>query len=97
LRDHFAEANGLVHFAASGETSWHGFASAIVAGLKHRGVPLAVQNIVPIRTDEYPTRATRPLNSRLDTRRFQTVFGIKPPDWQSALEPELDKLAEELC
>jgi dTDP-4-dehydrorhamnose reductase len=94
LRDRCAQANGLVHLAASGETSWHGFASAIVEGLKSRGVPLAVEDIVPIRTDEFPTPAKRPLNSRLDMARLQTVFGIRPPHWQRALAPELDKLAQ---
>jgi dTDP-4-dehydrorhamnose reductase len=97
LRDRCAQANGLVHVAALGETSWHGFASAIVDGLKSRGVPLAVESIVPIRTDEYPTRAKRPLNSRLDMQRLQVVFGAKPPHWQTALAPELDKLAQQLA
>jgi dTDP-4-dehydrorhamnose reductase len=97
LRKNFADANGLVHFAASGETSWHGFASAIVAGLRSRGVPLAVQRILPIRTDEYPTPATRPQNSRLDLGRLNKVFGIAPPPWDAALAVELDQLARELA
>jgi dTDP-4-dehydrorhamnose reductase len=92
-RDH---AEGLVHVAASGETSWHGFACAIVAGLKTRGVQLAVEAIVPLSTSEYPTKAKRPHNSRLDLTRLQTVFGIEPPGWQTALASELDKLAGEL-
>jgi dTDP-4-dehydrorhamnose reductase len=97
LRKKFADANGLVHFAASGETSWFGFASAIVAGLRSRGVPLAVQRILPIRTDEYPTPATRPKNSRLDLGRLARVFGITPPPWDAALAVELDRLAQELA
>ena len=97
LRKNFADANGLVHFAASGETSWFGFASAIVVGLRSRGVPLAVQRILPIRTDEYPTPATRPKNSRLDLGRLNKVFGIAPPSWDAALAVELDRLAQELA
>ncbi len=95
LRERFARAQGLVHLAASGETSRHGFAGAIVAGLKTRGLPLAVERVVPLRTDEYPARARRPLNSRLDLRRLQKVFGVTPPHWQSALDAELDTLARE--
>ena len=96
LRDRCAQANELVHCAASGETTWHGFACAIVDGLKSRGVPLAIEDVIAIRTDEYPTRAKRPPNSRLDLTRLQAVFGISPQHWQAALEPELDKVADEI-
>jgi dTDP-4-dehydrorhamnose reductase len=94
---HFAAANGLVHLAAGGETSWHGFASAIVDGLKARGLPLKAQAIVPIRTEDYPTKAKRPANSRLDMTRAQHVFGLTPPHWQQALAVELDVLAREVA
>jgi dTDP-4-dehydrorhamnose reductase len=93
----FAAANGLVHLATSGETSWHGFASAIVDGLKARGAPLKAQAIVPIGTADYPTKAKRPGNSRLDLTRAQRVFGVATPHWQQALAAELDVLARELA
>jgi dTDP-4-dehydrorhamnose reductase len=96
LRELCARADGLVHLAASGETSWFGFAQAIVEGLKARGAALKVERIVPIVTDDYPTKARRPHNSRLDCTRLQQVFGITPPAWQTALAPELDRLAREL-
>jgi dTDP-4-dehydrorhamnose reductase len=79
----------------SGETSWHGFTGAIVEGLRARGVALAVEQIIPIRTDEYPTPAKRPRNSRLDLDRLRLVFGIVPVSWQCALAQQLDKLAQE--
>ena len=96
LRVRCARAGGLVHLAASGETSWHGFASAIVEGLKARGVALTVERIVPIASKDYPTKARRPQNSRLDLSRLESIFGIAPPPWQDALAPELDRLAREL-
>jgi dTDP-4-dehydrorhamnose reductase len=96
LRDRAAQANGLVHVCGSGETSWYGFTTAIVEGLKKRGTPIAVEKVTAIRTDEYPLRAARPLNSRLDLGRLQKIFGIVPPQWDAALVPELDKLAAEL-
>ena len=96
LRELCAGAGGLVHLAASGETSWFGFGEAIVDGLEGRDVALAVERIVPISTDDYPTKARRPLNSRLDCGRLQRVFGITPAAWQIALAPELDRLAREL-
>jgi dTDP-4-dehydrorhamnose reductase len=97
LRERCGAAQGLVHLTASGETSWHGFACAIVEGLRARGVALAVERIIPIRTEEYSTPARRPRNSRLDLTRLHNVFGLTPPAWQSALAPELDALAAELC
>jgi dTDP-4-dehydrorhamnose reductase len=97
LRKKCVAANGLVHLAASGETSWYDFASAIVAGLRSRGVPLAVKRILPIRTDQYPTPTTRPQNSRLDLGRLRRVFGITPPPWDAALAVELDRLARDLA
>jgi dTDP-4-dehydrorhamnose reductase len=95
LRARSAQCGGLVHVAASGETSWHGFAGAIVAGLGDRGVGLAAEQVTAIGTDQYPTRARRPLNSRLDLTRLKRVFGVTPPSWQVALAPELDRLAAE--
>jgi dTDP-4-dehydrorhamnose reductase len=96
FRNRRTEAGGLVHVAASGQTSWHGFACAIIEGLRDRGVPLAVQDVPPISTDEYPTRAKRPHNSRLDLSRLQKIFSIEPPHWQEALAPELDEVAREI-
>jgi dTDP-4-dehydrorhamnose reductase len=95
LAERFAASQGAVNIAASGETSWYGFAVAIVEGLKVRGVAPAVESIVPIATRDYPTRATRPANCRLDLTRLQKVFGIVTPRWDQALAMELDLLAGE--
>jgi dTDP-4-dehydrorhamnose reductase len=70
----FARGGSLVHLTNSGSTSWHGFASAIVEGLRKRSVALKATEVVPITTGEYPTRAVRPANSRLDLTRLQTVY-----------------------
>ena len=89
----FALPGGIINIAASGETTWHGFAVAIVEGLKSRGMPLAVERIVPIATEDYPTKARRPKNSRLDLTRLRETFGIITPKWEQALALELDQLA----
>ena len=60
------------------------------AGLKSRGVKLAVETIVPIATADFPTKAKRPGNSRLDLSRLKDRFGVTTPAWQEALLPELD-------
>jgi dTDP-4-dehydrorhamnose reductase len=95
LRAHCKKAEGLVHFAASGETSWYGFACAIVDGLRSRGQQFTVKRIIPIGSDESLTRAKRPRNSRLDLSRIQYVFGITPLHWEAALAAELDLLAHQ--
>src|SRR5215472_5748146 len=59
LTERFNVAAGVIHVAASGETTWHGFARIIVDGLKARGVALAVESVVPISAAQYPTRARR--------------------------------------
>jgi len=92
----FAAVGGLLNIAAAGETSWYGFAVAIVEGLKARGVRLAVENIVPISTADYPTKARRPVHSRFDLTRLRETFGIGTSKWQDGLTIELDQLALEL-
>src|SRR5215475_10769347 len=92
LAKRFSAAGGLVNISAAGETSWHGFATAIVQGMKSRGVSLKVQSIEPILTSDFPTKARRPLNSRFDLTRVAEIFGIKTPRWDEALVCELDVL-----
>jgi len=92
LTKSFAAADGLVHVAAAGETSWHGFASAVVDGLRTRGTDLKVNRVTPIATRDYPTKAKRPGNSRLALERLRTVFGVVTPPWELALNVELDEL-----
>jgi dTDP-4-dehydrorhamnose reductase len=94
LRKHCSLADGLVHFSASGETSWHGFACMIVGGLRARGSGLAVDRIVAIPTEQFPTRAKRPRNSRLDLGRWRSLFKRTPPAWAGVLEPVLDQVAQ---
>ena len=65
---------------------------AIVDGLKSRGMPLAVERILPIATEDYPAKAKRPKNCRLDLTKLNKLFGISPPAWEEALEVELDRL-----
>ncbi|MCA6107128.1 dTDP-4-dehydrorhamnose reductase [Bradyrhizobium cenepequi] len=86
----FVRSGGVVNLVCAGETSWHGFASAIVAGLRSRRVELAAETIVPIATADFPTKAKRPGNSRLDLSRLKNQFGVTTPAWQDALTVELD-------
>lgn len=91
LGDLLAQRGGVVNVVCAGETSWHEFATAIVGGLRARGMEFPVENIVPIGTGEFPTKAMRPGNSRLDLSRLNDVFGVTMPPWRDALETELDE------
>jgi dTDP-4-dehydrorhamnose reductase len=88
----FAAANGLVHLANAGTTSWHGFTNAIVDGLKTRGQAVKASAVHAITTKDFPTKAVRPANSRLDLSRLHEVFGITMQAWEQALQRELDVL-----
>ena len=93
LKSLFARAGGLVHLAAAGTTSWHGFATAIVDGLRAHDVQLKVARVIPITTAEYPTKAKRPLNSRLDLSRLSGVLGVSTPGWMDGLSATLRSIA----
>lgn len=70
---------GLWHYAGVPETSWCGFARAILAAA---GLPARV---VPIASADWPSPARRPANSVLDCGRIARDFGLAPPDWRAAL------------
>ena len=82
-------ADGLYHVAASGVTSWHGFASAILANTND--ADRCVQNIRAILTSEYPTPAKRPAYSVLNCAKIEAALGSKMPAWDAQL---LDCIAE---
>ena len=79
---------GTYHCAAGGETNWHGYARFVIEWARARGqaIKVAADGIQPIATTAYPTPAQRPLNSRLDTRKLQSAFGLQLPHWQLGVE-----------
>ena len=83
---------GIYHLAAAGETSWHGYASFVIDEARRRGALLKVKEIAPVSSSSWPTAATRPLNSRLDTARLRSVFGIHLPDWRLGVARLLDEI-----
>jgi dTDP-4-dehydrorhamnose reductase len=73
-------AQGLYHMSAAGETTWCGFARAI---LKRAGLATPV---AAIRTEDYPTPAKRPRNSRLDCSKLRRETGVALSGWEAALD-----------
>jgi len=85
---------GVFHLAPHGTTSWHGFTQAIVSKTLAMGTPLklAPTDIAPIPTADYPTPATRPLNSRLVVDKLENAFQLQLPQWQDSLDLVLEEL-----
>ncbi|MBS0442427.1 MAG: dTDP-4-dehydrorhamnose reductase [Proteobacteria bacterium] len=83
-----ASLAGSYHAVAAGETSWHGYASHVIAFARAAGVPLKVAEgaIEAVPTSAFPTPARRPLNSRLSTARLRERFGLVLPDWRAGVE-----------
>src|SRR5262245_6408165 len=65
----FGSRAGVYHLAAQGETTWHGFASAIFAGWARRGGS-QVKKLIAIKSAEFAACARRPANSRLDCSKI---------------------------
>ncbi len=82
---------GVYHLAAAGETSWHGYAEAIVAEARVAGLLEKLPGVRRITSADYPLPALRPTNSRLDCSRFHRDFGLALPDWRTGL---IDCLAD---
>lgn len=87
---------GIHHLAAGGATTWHGFASALLAGAHAIGLLQRLPEVVPITTAEFPTKARRPRHSVLDCRRFEQAFGLVLPDWRVPMMHVLHELKDSL-
>jgi dTDP-4-dehydrorhamnose reductase len=85
---------GIYHLVASGETSWHGYASHVIAQARqlHPEQGLKVTDIAPVPTTAFPTQAKRPLNSRLSTHKLQQAFGLVLPPWQQGVNRMLAEI-----
>jgi dTDP-4-dehydrorhamnose reductase len=95
LRRITPESAGTYHLAAGGETNWHAYAQlaiehAIECGMAMKATPDRVR---PISTADYPTAAARPANSRLDTSRLRSTFGLHLPVWQDGVRAVVAELA----
>lgn len=80
--------SGTYHLACADQTTWHGFANAIVDEYRklYPDSELAVKLIEPIATADYPLPAKRPANSRLDGGKLSVDYAITSPHWRHALQ-----------
>ncbi len=83
---------GTYHLTASGQTTWHGFASAII-DLAHSSALIDRKpEVAAITTDKFPTKAKRPAHSVLDTSKLQSTFALTLPDWREELARVIGEL-----
>ena len=82
--------NAVYHFAGTGSTNWADFARAIFARSGKRGGPTCEVSGIP--SSEYPTKAQRPANSRLDSAKFAEAFGYSAPRWEDSLDETVARL-----
>lgn len=87
---------GTYHLAAAGETTWFEYAKYVLALVKQAqpAIKLVVNDVAPIATMDYPAPAQRPLNSRLETRRLRSVFGLRLPPWQEGVQRMVSEIIQ---
>lgn len=81
-----SSAYGIYHYSNEGVTSWYDFATAIFE-LNHTAV-----KTLPIRTAEYPTKATRPTYSVMDKSKVKQMLGVAIPHWRTSLQTCLGRI-----
>jgi dTDP-4-dehydrorhamnose reductase len=84
---------GTYHVAGTGSTNWSSFARTIFEASKSRQGPFAEVRDIP--TSDYPTKATRPFNSRLFTKKFENAFNWRMPAWRQSTFDVVERILAE--
>lgn len=92
LKEDDPSLRGVFHMTAAGEASWAEFAEQILAYSAQLGGPRA--RVRHIATADYPTRAKRPANSRLDCSKLAGIHGVGLPDWHESLKQVVGRLVQ---
>ncbi len=90
IEDNASELRGIFHMVGQGEASWADFATRIFDAASRHG--LGETKVKPITTADYPTPAKRPPNSRLDTGKLKSLYGVSLPHWRGSVESCVQKL-----
>jgi dTDP-4-dehydrorhamnose reductase len=89
----FEKSFGIYNLSPNGSTSWYYFANKIFNILKvNSKLTISLQNILPVSSDNFKTKAKRPKYSCLSNTKLIKTFKIKPYNW----EVYFDKFIEEL-
>ncbi len=81
---------GIYHLAGSGETTWADFADTIFCQIERKWKRRPA--VRRISTEEFPTPARRPQNSRLNCNKLKRDYGVNIPDWQESLRVCLEEI-----
>jgi dTDP-4-dehydrorhamnose reductase len=86
--------SGMYHLVASGETTWYDYAQYAISKAKalQPDLPWKVTDITPVSTNDFPTPAKRPLNSRLCNHKLQQAFDLVLPPWQQGVDRMLAEI-----
>lgn len=76
---------GTYHFTGAPYTSWHGFAEQILKDAVAIGLLNKAPKVNAISSDQFPTPAKRPSNSRLACDKLTCAFGVVPDNWHNQL------------
>ena len=78
---------GLYHCVAGGETNWNLYAKYVLdqAEQAQAAINIKATEVAPVSTSAFPTPATRPHNSRLNTAKLQSTFDLQLPHWQTGV------------
>lgn len=90
------ELMGLYHLVATGETSWYGYARFVLDFARQAGMTLqtAPENLVPVPSSAFSCPAARPKNSRLNTIKLESAFGLKLTQWEAGVARMLTEILE---
>ena len=78
-----AATPGIYHLVPDGSCSWYGFAKAI---LREVTPEFDEAKIFPIMSEDFHTKAKRPMNSILDNCKTKATFMLEFDDWKTELK-----------
>ncbi|EHH67702.1 dTDP-4-dehydrorhamnose reductase [Gluconobacter morbifer] len=81
---------GIYHASGTGSTTWHGLAVAALEEAAKHGQ--SMPSVTAIRTEDWPTPAKRPQDSRLDNTKLHRIFGVRLPEWRDSIARTVHKL-----
>jgi len=85
---------GTYHITCDGSINWHQYAIFLAQEAVNLGLILrcGLNQIYPISSIDYPTTASRPLNSKLNCEKLKQTFMLELPHWQDEVKRTLKEI-----
>lgn len=84
------DTQGIVHFASQGGASRFRIALDLLEAVRDKGIPMKCKRIIPVRSSQFPTPASRPAYSVLDTSKYAALTSKQPRPWRKTINEFLD-------